>query len=144
MITDFLKSVRTFFENMTNKVADRLLPSHKEVAIKKSDRKFWKNRLKNIFAEAGIDELQFMKSLIDSNNTPQRLTFRFEKSLRRVKVNNTVEYLYQCVGDGEDSYGDRYYLVRISVPVFGRFKKAFRKHGECRISGVPLTEASEQ
>lgn len=143
MITDFLKSVRTFFENMTNKVTDRLLPSHKEVAIKKSDRKFWKNRLKDILAQAELDELLLMKSLVDSNNTPQVSTF-YEKSSRRIKVNNTVEYLYQYIDAGEDSYGDRYYLVRISVPVFSRFKKAFRKHGECRISGVPLTEAREQ
>lgn len=111
----------------------------------KENKKYWKNRYKSYFAESSIEELDLMRSLVDSNNTPVTTSFDVDSVYRKVKVCGVEENLYQVI-DKEESetmyYGSSQLIwrVRITVPVFKTFKKEFNKYGRPRLSGFGRKE----
>lgn len=109
------------------------------------ERRYWKNRFLDIFADANIEELTLMKNLVDSDNQFQITCLDIDDETRKVKVGGIEENLYQSIDslEGKDVY-DLYQpeemKVRITVTVFKQFKKKFNKYGRPRI---PFDETKE-
>ena len=106
---------------------------------KRANKEYQKNQYRRIFAHAEIEELILMRELVDSNNTPQVMTFDIDKWYREVKKDGVKENLYQVVGvktiPGPTPWIDaeKYDIVRITITVFDDFKKEFNKYGRNRI-----------
>ncbi|MCR5457088.1 MAG: hypothetical protein K6F14_03325 [Clostridiales bacterium] len=105
---------------------------------KKSDKEYWNKRLRQIFAECDLNELRLLRNLADSDNKPLKTNaIPLDDYSREVKVNGIKENLYQIIEQyTSNTYGysePDSVKVRISVPVFKRFKKEFNKYGRCRL-----------
>jgi hypothetical protein len=134
-ITSVVESISSFF----NRSSETQLFKAKVRESNKIDRIFWKKRFQQVFAECDLDELELIRNLVDSNNTPQKTKLDVcNNDYREVKVNGVKEQMYQLLKttSSENEYGfigSVTNTVRITVPVFKQLKKEFNKYGRCRL-----------
>ena len=93
-ISSIIESISSFF----NRSSEAQVLKIKMRESKKSDKKFWDNRLRQIFAECDLDELRLLRDLADSDNKPLKTkVIPSVDHSREVKVNGIKENLYQII-----------------------------------------------
>lgn len=138
-ICSLIKSISSFFSSLFNRSSEAQLYKAKKRDSNKRDKKYWNNRLQQIFAECDLEELILMRDLVDSDNTPQETHLCVcHNEYRILKTNGVKEYVYQLINNNStyNDYGDIDEVnicVRITDPLFKRFKKEFNKYGRCRL-----------
>lgn len=107
---------------------------YKQKEIKKSNKNFWKNAYKRLFADCGIEELKLMNELVKNNNSFVCTDLNEIHSDYKIKSGGVEEKLYQILCEEKDAWGaDVKIKVRITVFLYKKFKKQFKKYGKCRI-----------